>query len=69
MMLAGSGSRDASSVRAWYWAMNGMAGVLASVLALACAMTVGFVGTVAVGAAAYACAGLALVRREADTIG
>ena len=60
MMLAASSDRDPSSLRAWFWAMNGMAGVLASVLSLACAMTIGFVGTVAVGAVAYALAGLAM---------
>jgi len=60
MMLAGSSDRDAAPVRAWYWAMNGMASVLATVLALASAMTIGFVGTVALGAGAYAFAGLVL---------
>jgi hypothetical protein len=62
MMLAGSSDREAS-VRAWYWAMNGMASVLATVLSLVSAMTIGFVGTMAIGAAAYALAGLVLVRR------
>jgi hypothetical protein len=66
MMLAASSDRDPSSLRAWFWAMNGMASVLASVLSLACAMTIGFVGTVAVGAVAYALAGLALPTRAAS---
>ena len=60
MMLAGAADVDPSSVRAWYWAMNGMASVLATVLSLVCAMTIGFAATVAVGAAAYALAGLAM---------
>lgn len=60
MMLAGSRDADPSSVRAWFWAMNGMAGVLATVLALVSAMTIGFVATVALGAAAYALAGWVL---------
>jgi hypothetical protein len=63
MMLAGSSDEDPSSIRAWYWAMNGIAGVLATVLALVSAMTIGFVGTMMLGAAAYALAGLVLVRR------
>jgi hypothetical protein len=64
MMLAGSPDRDPAGVRAWYWAMNGMAGVLATVLALVSAMTIGFVGTVALGAAAYALAGLLLATKR-----
>jgi hypothetical protein len=48
--------------------MNGMASVLATVLALVSAMTIGFVGTMAVGAAAYAVAGWLLVRREPGTV-
>ena len=69
MMLAGSSDRDTSSVRAWFWAMNGMASVLATVLSLVSAMTIGFVGTVALGAAAYALAGWVLVRREPEAVG
>jgi hypothetical protein len=60
MMLAGTSDRDPSSLRAWYWAMNGMASVLATVLSLVSAMTVGFTVTVALGAAAYALAGWVL---------
>jgi hypothetical protein len=68
MMLAGSSDRDTSSVRAWYWAMNGMASVLATVLSLVSAMTIGFVATVAVGAGAYAFAGWVLVRPEPGAV-
>ncbi len=57
MMLSGSDSGEARVVRAWFWAMNGMASVLATVLALASAMSIGFVATVTLGAAAYALAG------------
>lgn len=64
MMLASPSGSDPSSVRAWHWAMNGMAGVLASVLALASAMTIGFVATVGLGAAAYAVAGWVMVSRR-----
>ena len=60
MMLAGTSDRDPSSLRAWYWAMNGMASVLATVLSLVSAMTIGFTATVAVGAAAYVLAGWVL---------
>ena len=63
MMLAGTSERDPSSLRAWYWAMNGMASVLATVLSLVAAMTIGFTATVALGAAAYVLAGWVL--REA----
>jgi hypothetical protein len=42
--------------------------VLATVLSLVSAMTIGFVGTVALGAAAYALAGWALVRREPGAV-
>jgi hypothetical protein len=69
MMLAGSSASSSSAVRAWYWAINGMASVLATVLALGAAMTIGFVGTVALGAGAYAFAGWALVRREPEVAG
>jgi hypothetical protein len=62
MMLASATDRDPQSIRAWYWAMNGMASVLATVLALVSAMTIGFVGTVALGAAVYAIAGSVLGR-------
>ncbi len=64
MMLASSADRDPASIRAWYWAMNGMASVLATVLALVSAMTIGFVGTVALGAGVYAIAGWVLARPQ-----
>jgi hypothetical protein len=60
VMLAGAREQDASSLRAWFWAMNGMASVLATVVSLVSAMTIGFTATVAVGAGAYALAGWAL---------
>jgi len=60
MMLAGTSERDPSSLRAWYWAMNGMASVLATVLSLVSAMTIGFTATVALGAGAYVLAGWVL---------
>ena len=60
MMLAGTSDRDPSSLRAWYWAMNGMASVLATVLSLVTAMTIGFTATVALGAGAYVLAGWVL---------
>jgi hypothetical protein len=60
VMLAGTREQGASSLRAWFWAMNGMASVLATVVSLVSAMTIGFTATVAVGAAAYALAGWAL---------
>jgi hypothetical protein len=68
LMLAGSTDRGAS-MRAWYWAMNGMASVLATVLSLVSAMTIGFVATVALGAGAYAFAGWVLVRSEPGPVG
>lgn len=39
--------------RAWYWAMNGVASVLAGVLSLALAMTIGFGAVAALGGGAY----------------
>jgi hypothetical protein len=68
MMLAAPGDRDPSAVRAWYWAMNGMASVFASVLALASAMTIGFVATVALGAGMYALAGVVLTNGAASAM-
>jgi hypothetical protein len=47
--------------RAWFWAMNGLASVLASVTSVALAGYTGFSGVVALGAAAYAAACLLLV--------
>jgi hypothetical protein len=66
MMLTASADPESASERAWFWAMNGMAGVLASVLSLACAMTIGFAATVAVGAAAYALAGWTLTSSHGE---
>jgi hypothetical protein len=39
--------------RAWFWALNGVAGVLASVLSLALSMEIGFSRVAALGAALY----------------
>lgn len=58
--------RFGSESLAWFWAVNGFAGVLASVLSLALAMTYGLVAVASLGAAAYvaACALLALSPRS-----
>jgi len=39
--------------KAWYWAINGVAGVLAGVASLALAMTIGYSWVLGLGAAAY----------------
>lgn len=44
--------------RAWFWAINGAFGVLASALSIALAMTLGLRNTALLGAAAYAVAAL-----------
>jgi len=46
--------------KAWYWALNGAAGVLASVTSLAFAMELGFVRVAFIGAALYIAAWLLL---------
>jgi hypothetical protein len=48
--------------RSWYWAVNGAAGVLASVLALVLALLVGFAAVLWCGALCYLVAGLTLPR-------
>jgi hypothetical protein len=42
--------------KAWFWAINGAAGVMACVVSLALAMEVGFTLVAAIGGAAYAVA-------------
>jgi hypothetical protein len=44
--------------RAWFWAVNGACGVLASALSIAFAMAFGLRNTALLGAAAYAAAAL-----------
>jgi len=51
---------------AWAWAANGAASVVASVLAALVALSVGFVGVLAAGAAVYAVAALLTIRWSAD---
>jgi hypothetical protein len=46
--------------KAWFWAMNGVMGVLGSVLSLGLAMAVGFSNVVLIGVAAYVAAWLLL---------
>jgi hypothetical protein len=48
--------------RAWFWAVNGAFGVLASALSIALAMTLGLRNTALLGAAAYAVAALCFQR-------
>jgi hypothetical protein len=48
--------------RAWFWAINGAFGVLASALSIALAMTLGLRNTALLGAAAYAVAALCFQR-------
>jgi hypothetical protein len=57
--------------RPWFWAMNGMASVLASASALLMAMSIGLVATVWIAVALYvlAAALLALPTRRAQTAG
>jgi hypothetical protein len=50
----------------WAWAANGAASVVASVLAALVALSVGFVGVLAAGAAVYAVAALLTTRWSAD---
>jgi hypothetical protein len=52
--------------RAWFWAVNGAFGVLASALSIALAMSVGLRNTALLGAAAYAVA--AVCFRRADKL-
>jgi hypothetical protein len=49
--------------KAWYWALNGACGVLASVCSLALAMEIGFTAVAWIGVACYALAGLLLSGR------
>ncbi|HLU38508.1 MAG TPA: hypothetical protein VK081_03930 [Planctomycetota bacterium] len=49
--------------KAWYWALNGACGVLASVCSLALAMAFGFAAVAWLGVAAYVVAGLLLQAR------
>lgn len=51
--------------KAWYWALNGACGVLASVCSLALAMAFGFAMVAWVGVACYAAAGVLLGGRAA----
>jgi len=47
--------------KAWFWAVNGASGVLASVLSLAASMGIGLTGSVHLGVAAYLVACLLLL--------
>ena len=49
--------------KAWFWAVNGAAGVLASALSIALAMTWGFRMTSAIGIVCYLLAGPLVARR------
>ncbi|HTU58856.1 MAG TPA: hypothetical protein VMF89_10495, partial [Polyangiales bacterium] len=51
--------------RAWFWAVNGAFGVLASALSVALAMTLGLRNTALLGAAAYVVAALLFQRASA----
>jgi hypothetical protein len=46
---------------AWFWAVNGISSVVASVFALALAMTIGLTATVFVGVASYGLAAVLLI--------
>jgi hypothetical protein len=50
--------RFPSERRAWFWAVNGAFGVLASALSVALAMSLGLRATALLGAAAYVAAAL-----------
>ena len=52
--------------KAWFWAINGVFGVLASAVSLAIAMLSGFSSAVAAGLVGYLIAA-ALIRRELDS--
>jgi hypothetical protein len=54
-------SRFGEQAKAWYWALNGVSGVLAGVLSLALAIQIGFEGVLWLGTAGYLAAWL-LVR-------
>jgi hypothetical protein len=60
--------RFAGGSRAWFWAVNGAASVVASVFSLAISMTAGFQATMFVGAALYLAAS-GLVGGDADAAG
>jgi hypothetical protein len=51
--------------KAWYWALNGAAGVLASAVSLALSMEIGFANVAYLGAAIYLFAYLAFLRAPA----
>jgi hypothetical protein len=54
--------------KAWFWAMNGAAGVLASVISLALSMEFGFTAVAVMGAGFYILAWLLLGGREAAVV-
>jgi hypothetical protein len=54
--------------KAWFWALNGAAGVLASVVSLALAMHAGFANVGYLGVAAYVVAWLILRERRAKQV-
>jgi hypothetical protein len=56
--------RFGDGAKAWFWAMNGACGVLASVCSLALAITFGFAAVAWVGVAGYAVAVLLLRGRS-----
>ncbi len=49
-------SRFGETAKGWYWALNGVSGVLAGALSLAMAMTLGFQGVLWIGTAGYVAA-------------
>jgi spermidine synthase len=55
--------------KAWYWALNGAAGVLASAVSLALSMEIGFANVAYLGAAIYVIAYLAFLRAPAAARG
>jgi hypothetical protein len=55
-------SRFGEESKAWFWALNGIASVLAGVLSLALGMTLGFQGVLWVGTAGYLAAWILLGR-------
>jgi hypothetical protein len=52
--------------KAWFWAINGVVGVLASVLSLALSIQLGFSGVAYIGIGLYVLAWLALQGRPAE---
>lgn len=59
-------TRFGDTDKPWFWAVNGAAGVLASVGSLGLAMMLGFEKVVLIGALLYLCAALLLRGKEAD---